>query len=140
MQADEMKALAHRFIEEVWNQGALEVVEELYAPDCLLNGRPMGAEGIKKFVSMFRAAFPDLHLTIEEQIVDGDRYVMRTRSQGTNQGSFMGIPPSGKVIDIGAISISRFENGKIVEEWEYNDGLGMYRQLGLLPDRGRGPG
>jgi steroid delta-isomerase-like uncharacterized protein len=140
MQADEMKALARRLVEEAWRQGKLDVINELYSPDCRLNGRPIGVQGIRQFISMFRSAFPDLHLTVEEQYVDNDRHIMRTRSQGTNHGSFMGIPPTGKEIDIGAISISRFKDGQIVEEWEYNDGVGLYRQLGLLPDRGRGPG
>jgi steroid delta-isomerase-like uncharacterized protein len=140
MQANEIKAIARRFVEEAWNEGALEVIDELYTPDCMMNDRPLGAEGIKQFIGMFRSAFPDLHLTVEEQFVDRDRHIMRTRSQGTNHGSFMGIPPSGKAINIGAISISRFEGAKVAEEWEYNDGLGLYRQLGLLPARGKGPG
>jgi predicted ester cyclase len=139
MQANEMKALASRFIEEAWNQGALEVIDEVYAQDCPLNGKPMGTEGFKKFIGMFRAAFPDIHLTIEEQLVIGDKLVSRTRTRGTHTGSFMGAPPTGNQIDVSAIAISRFENGKIIEEWENNDGLGMYRQLGLLPTRGRGP-
>jgi steroid delta-isomerase-like uncharacterized protein len=138
MEQDEMKAVARRFFEEVWNQGKLEVIDEIYAKDCSLNGRLMGSAGIKQFIGMFRTGFPDIHLSIEEQAVDGNRLVTRTRSQGTHQGKFMGMPATDKRIDIGAITISRFIDGIIVEEWEYNDGLGLYRQIGVIPSRGKG--
>lgn len=85
---------------------------------------------------MFLAGFPDLRVVIEDEIAEGDRVVTRGQMQGTHQGDFLGIPATGKRIDIAYIDIWRLENGKAVENWVQMDMLGMMQQLGVAPARG----
>jgi len=82
---------------------------------------------------MLRAAFPDLHVTIEDVLAEGDKVVQRWSGHGSHQGELMGLPPSGKRISVAGITISRFEGGKVAEEWELYDMMGMMQQLGALP-------
>jgi predicted ester cyclase len=92
-----------------------------------------GRQGIKQFYGMLRAAFPDLHFTIEDQIAAGDRVVTRWTANGTHNGEFQGISPTGKQITIAGIDIDRLANGKVVECWPVADELGLLRQLGAIP-------
>jgi predicted ester cyclase len=86
---------------------------------------------------MYLTAFPDLHLTIEDLIAEGDKVVDRQTARGTHQGTFMGIPPTGKQITVTAMNISRIVGGKIVEHWVELDTLGMLQQLGVVPMPGQ---
>ncbi len=96
----------------------------------LPGGEVRGIENFKKVLKMSRSAFPDLHINLEDQIVEGEsRDAFRHPSH--SQGDLMGIPPTGKPIKVTGISIIRFTNGKMVEEWIEEDGLGMMRQLGI---------
>ncbi len=81
-------------------------------------------------------AFPDLHLTIEDEIAEGDKVVTRVTARGTHQGSFMGIRPTGKRAVVTGIVIDRFANGKTVEAWNNLDDLGLLQQLGVIPAPG----
>jgi len=92
-----------------------------------------GIEGMKQFVSMIRSALPDLRITLEEDIAEGDKVVSRWRAQGTHQGELMGIAPTGNEVAITGITIHRIEDGKIVEEWENWDALGLMQQIGAVP-------
>ena len=89
-----------------------------------------------QYYATYRAAFPDTHLTIEDQIAEGDKVVTRWTATGTNQGTLMGIPPSGKRVTITGISITRIANGKAVEDWVNFDTLGMLQQIGAIPTPG----
>ena len=82
---------------------------------------------------MFLKAFPDLHLTVEDMIAEGDKVVTRFTSRGTQTGAFMGIPPTGKQVTVSSIVIARIADGKIVEEWGLDDQMGMLQQLGVIP-------
>jgi predicted ester cyclase len=82
---------------------------------------------------MFRAAFPDLHGTIEDQIAEGDKVVSRMTYRGTHQGELMGIPPTGKQVTMSFIGIHRITAGKVAEGWVNFDALGMMQQLGVIP-------
>ncbi len=139
--SDQNKSISRRLIEEGFNRGNLSVVDELiadnYANHDTPPGLPAGREGIKQFISMYRAAFPDLYTTIDDQIADGDKVVTRWTGQGTNTGSMMGMPPTGKAMKITGIVIDRIVGGRIVETWNTFDQLGMMQQLGLVP---AGPG
>jgi predicted ester cyclase len=86
---------------------------------------------------MFRTAFPDLHGTIEDQIAEGDKVVMRMTYRGTHQGELMGIPATGKPVTMTFISINRIAEGKIAEGWVNFDALGMMQQLGVIPVPGQ---
>ena len=89
-------------------------------------------EAIKQFAAGMREAFPDLQVTIEEQIAEGDRVLTRFRTRGTHQGELWGMPPTGKEVEIANMSMCRIEAGKMVEEWPAPDRLGMMQQLGVI--------
>ncbi len=130
------KALNRRFVEEVINQGNIEAIDELIDPGVVDHavpaGFPTGREGAKQFFAMMRSAFPDLHLTIEDMIAEGDKVVMRSTWSGTHQGEFMGISATGRRVTVSAIDISRVADGRIVEHWEQSDALGLMQQLGVV--------
>jgi steroid delta-isomerase-like uncharacterized protein len=127
------KAIFRRYIEEVWNQGNLEFADEIFnryvshQPDGSVLER--GPEDVKRFVSEFRAAFPDLRLSIDEQIADGDKVVIRATFRGTHQREFRSMAPTGKEVEVKGITIFRFSSeGKVVESWDSYDQLRMMRQ------------
>jgi steroid delta-isomerase-like uncharacterized protein len=131
------KAVQRRALEEVWNQGNLDVVDELFNPDFVYHfaGLPdiQGIEGVKQVATMYHTAFPDLHFTIEEQIAEADKLALRWTVTGTHNGEFMGLPPTGNHMTVTGISFARFADGKFAEEWTVYDTLGMMEQLGAAP-------
>src|SRR5215203_2618433 len=137
--SEENKALTRRSWEIV-TQGNLDTLEdalaEVYADDIVLHEPDedvRGVEGLKQFVTMIRSAIPDLRITLEEDIAEGDKVVSRWRAQGTHQGELMGIAPTSNQVIITGITIHRIEDGKIVEEWENRDALGLMQQIGAVP-------
>ena len=91
-------------------------------------------EGVKQFFHMYRAAFPDLRMEPQDVLASGDKVVARARATGTNQGEFMGMPPTGKSVDVQLIDIIRFgDDGLAREHWGVFDALGMMQQLGAIP-------
>jgi steroid delta-isomerase-like uncharacterized protein len=82
---------------------------------------------------MFLAAFPDLNITVEDLIAEGDRVVARWTLRGTHQGASLGMPPTGKQVTMPGISVVRLAGGKSAEQWVIHDQLGMLQQLGLVP-------
>ena len=86
---------------------------------------------------MLLTASPDLHITVEDQVAEGDKVVTRYTTRGTHQGPFMGIPPTGKHVTVTGIVITRFANCKEVEEWANADWLGLLQQLGVVPTPGQ---
>ena len=140
MSTEENKVNERRLVEEGWNQGNTAVFDELFAADYLghdPSGPLHGPEGFKQFYATYRTAFPDTHLTIEDQIADQDTVASRWTATGTHQGPLMGIPPSGKRVRVTGITISRYASGKIAEEWFSYDTLGMLQQLGAIPTPGQ---
>ncbi|HLJ32459.1 MAG TPA: ester cyclase [Ktedonobacteraceae bacterium] len=139
MSTEQNRAHDRRFVEEVWSQGNMSAVDEVLANNYILHDPSRtihGPEGFKQFVSMFRSAFPDLHMTIEDQIAEGDKLVRRFKVHGTHQGELQDIPPTGKQVTVSGILISRYENGKLAEDWSNFDALGMLQQLGVIPAMG----
>ena len=128
MSSEANKARARRIVEEMWNTQNLNVVDEVYAPEF-----GSGHAATKQFVAAHLAAFPDLHITIQDQIAENDlvatRYVMR----GTHQGEFANIPPTGRQFTVTGIEMHRFADGKLIELWNVVDLLGMLQQLGVIP-------
>jgi predicted ester cyclase len=110
-------ATFRRAIEEGWNRGNLAAIDELLAPD---------------FVE-HQAAFPDLHLVVEDAIADGDRVWLRLHATGTHDGPFMGMPGTGRPFEITVIDIARVVDGRLVEHWGVADRLSLVQQLGLAP-------
>lgn len=131
------KAIVRRAIDEIWNKGNLAVVEEIYDANCVRHdpatpNLATGLENLKQQAALYRAAFPDLHITIEDIIVEGEKVVMRWSSSGTHRGELQGIAPTGKAITSSGISISLIANGKIIEERVNWDNFGLMKQLGAI--------
>jgi steroid delta-isomerase-like uncharacterized protein len=133
MSSEENKAIIRRYLEEAWNRGNLTILDELMSPDYAryLSGQaPLNREAQKQRIASFRQALPDVRLTLEDLVAEGDRVVFRITLHGTQQGALMGVPPTGKSVTIGAIDIARLEGGKIVEHWGQMDTYGLLQQLG----------
>lgn len=122
-------------IEEAFSKGNLAALDEIVAPDMTEHqyGAPSGLRGLKALIGGLRSGIPDLQLTIEDVTVDGDKVWGRLRGRGTHDGVFMGMPPTGKRIEIDVIDICRFEGGKMVEHWGIADRFALLAQLGALP-------
>lgn len=138
MSTEENKALMRRWIEAV-NQRNLAVLDELCVPDFVYHNASQtmqGLEAFKQVLSMYLAAIPDVHFTLEDVIAEGDRVVTRQTYRGTHQGTLMGIPPTGKQVTLTGMAITRIASGKVVEQWANNDDLGLLQQLGVVPVMG----
>jgi steroid delta-isomerase-like uncharacterized protein len=137
MSLEANKTLIRRHFEEIWNQYRLEVVEELVAPDYYTHypipGQPQGIDGFTYAVRTVRDAFPDMVITIEDMIAEGDKVVARLTAQGTHRGSLGGIEPTGREATWTGIRIFRIADGKIAEHWANWDDVSLGRQLGILP-------
>ena len=137
--SDQNKALARRYVEEVWNRDNLSFIDELIAPNATFHdpsvpgGKFTGPEGLRQFVQIYRGAFPDVRLAIEDLIAEGDKVVSRWTATGTHKGELMGIAPTGKRVTVTGCDIANYQNGKIVEAWASYDMLGMLQQLGVVP-------
>jgi steroid delta-isomerase-like uncharacterized protein len=122
---------------EALNRGDVGAADETFAPDCVIHitGSPdpnLSVEGFKQMVSGLLAAFPDLHFTIEDQIVVGDKVGTRWIAEGTNTAALGEVPPTGRRVRVDGLILDRVENGRVVERWEQWDQMAMMRQLGLL--------
>jgi len=133
MSEEENKAIFRRYVEEVSNQGNLELADEIF--DSYLAHQPNGSvlergpEDVKRFMGEFHAAFPDFHATIEDQIAEGDKVMTRYRWRGIHQGEFRGMAPTGEELQINGIGIFRFSSaGKVVESWDSYDQFSLMRQ------------
>jgi predicted ester cyclase len=132
------------FVQKVYNEGRLELIEDFVDQNAInheLEGYALPylttPQLTAEFLHLYRTAFPDFHVRVEEILSDGDRVITRWRMQGTQTGPLMGIDPTGQPIDVRGIRIDRFANGKIVETWGNWDSLGMLEQIGALPEMRR---
>ncbi len=138
---DANKDLLYRHFEEVLNEGKLAVIDEIYADGYVLDapvqtdgsaqahGQTLGRDGLKRRVTLFRTAFPDIHFTVENMIAEDDKVVVQYRFAGTQTGSFRELQPTGNTIDVGGILIARVANAKIESAYSVFDGGDMMRQL-----------
>ena len=121
MSTEENKEISWRLQEEVFGQGKLESVDELLAPDYVSHapGDPelsRGPEDIKQIVRAYHSAFLDINFAVEKQVAEGDMVVTRWIARGTHRGEFMGVPPSGRRIEVSGMSMDRISGGRIVEK------------------------
>jgi predicted ester cyclase len=145
--ADDLKARFQRYIDEIWNEGALDVADEMFSPDYIAHmpadperERGRGPEVIKEYVRVFRAAFPDLTVELHALVVDGDEVAARGVVSGTFQGPLFGIPPTGARATWTLTGFDRFdENGLITDGWGDMDMLGALQKLGVIPAPGDVP-
>ncbi len=132
------KRVARRVLEEVFGAGHVDVADELLAPnfvgrDPALPSPTTGVAAFKVLVSGYRTAFPDIRITVHDQVAEGDRAVTRWTAVGTHKGELWGLPPTGKQATVSGITIDRVENGRVAESWSNWDTLGLMQQLGLVP-------
>jgi len=142
-EAVDKKALPQRVFNEILSGGRLELIDEIVAPAFRLHSptRPEpfeGPAGFRGFVTDLRRGFPDLSITIEQVIGEGDYVSIRSRVAGTHLGTYRGIPPTGRKIDQTQLHMFRVVDGQINETWQEIDGLGIMQQLGVFP-RGNPP-
>ncbi len=137
--SEENKAIVRRYYQEIWSEGELSLVDELFSPnyenhDPATPGEVLrGREAFKQFVGGFRTAFPDLKITITEQYAEGDTVVSGWTAGGTQRGPLMGMPASGRAGAVRGVTITHFAGGKIVRDDAVWDTLGLLKQLGAVP-------
>lgn len=133
----ENKAIAKRIVQEIWNEGNLELAEEIIAPDYADNvagdGSSVGPEGFKKAVMGIRYAFPDFNITIDDMIAENDKVALVWTFVGTHKGELMGIAPTNKKVKFDGIYIYKFEDGKLMERSGKRDMFSLMKQLGVIP-------
>ncbi len=133
---EENKVLVRRFLEEGYNKRNLAIADELLSPTLVISffGSVLkGPEGWKKLANVFLTAFPDIYVSIEETIAEGDKVVASWTCRGTHKGPLKGVAPTGKVVTWKGIAIYRVSDGKIVEAEGLNDALGIMQQIGAIP-------
>ena len=135
MSIESNKALVRRFYEEVWNRGNVEIADKIFAENYarhdLRPGNALpGPAGQKKIAADFRAAFPDLRMTIDLIVAEGDMVAARWTTEGTNMGHWGDVPPTDKHARFSGVNIFRIAQGKVVELWNHRDDLGVMQQLG----------
>jgi predicted ester cyclase len=136
MTPQENTEIFRRMVEEGFNKGNLDALDALFVPNFQEHQHgmvPPNLEGVKGAITYLRSVFPDLTLTIEDSIADGDTVWARLTGRGTDSKGFMGRPPSGRSFAITVIDVCRFENGKMVEHWGVPDRFHQMEQLGVLP-------
>ena len=131
-------AIGRSWFEQVWNQRNLNAADQLAAADCRAyghapNDQPIGIPQFKEFAHSVLAAFPDIKVSVEETVSEGDRSVIRWRAEMTHAGEFAGVAPTGKKVTVRGISVMRFDGGKIAEAWDHWDQLGLLTQIGAVP-------
>ena len=119
------KELVTRYLEEAWNKGNVDVLDQLFTPEL--------AARLKPLIGAFLTGFPDWNCVIDEFVVEGDKVVNRWTGKATHTGNFFGIPPTGKPVTVEGITIHQIADGRIVADWSQSDQLALLQQLGVAP-------
>ena len=133
MSQEENKAIVRRFFEEGWNRQNLDVMDEIFASTVVLNGQPVTREALKQALAGRRDAFPDIQVTVDDQVAEGEKVSTRRTWRATHRGPYRGVARTGKQVKWTQISVVRFSQGRIVEDWAVADELSILQQLGALP-------
>jgi predicted ester cyclase len=128
------KALSRRWFDEVWNKRNRQAIYELSHPDVTTYGladgeKAIGIPGFLPFFDRFVATFPDIHITVEDVIAEGDKTAIRLTATGTHTGDAMGIAPTGRRVKLTGLIMVRWKDGQIIEGWNEFDAWGMMQQL-----------
>ena len=145
MSTEENKMAIRRLTDEALNQGNMDVLDHVLADTFTYhdpaNPGVTSRDDYKQFVTALRTTFPDIHFTIEDEVADGDQLALRWTMRGTHRGDLVmpagPIPPTGKQVQVSGITLIRFTEGKVVEEWQNADNLGFLQQLGVIPTPGQ---
>ncbi len=141
--SEENRALVRRELEEIFNEGKLDLADELLSPDYVVHDSALpepvrGIEGFKRLRARYHSASSDIRTTIDDMIAEDDKVVTRWTTRGTHDnGEMLGVPPTGKQIEVTGITVNRISEGKIAEDWTVWDSLDLLRQLGAVPVSGR---
>jgi predicted ester cyclase len=138
MSAETNMIASRRLLEEPFNEGRLDVIDELVASNYVEHAPvPPGVTpdraGLRQAYQVYLTAFPDARVRVEHQIADGDYVAQRWSAEGTHQGELLGIPPTGRRVTVTGLDIDRFEGGKVIEHWGLFDQLSMLQQIGAVP-------
>lgn len=137
MTTEQNKALVRRLVEEAQAAGGLALVDELLTPDFVdhnpLPGVPPTRDGVRGLFAGLHIAFPDLQITIHEQLAEGDKVMTHKTFAGTHEGEFLGIPATGKAVKFDVIDILRVVDGQLTDHWNVVDQLSLMQQLGVIP-------
>ena len=138
MTNEQNKVNARRIVDESWNKHNTKLLDELFTNDAIIHNPQdptviKGPQGAKASVESYLTAFPDLKITIEKEIAEGDYVVQHLRAIGTNTGQFNGMPATGKKSNTIGVMTTKFNNGKVVEAWSIFDSYGLMQQLGVIP-------
>ena len=138
--SEENKRLVSRIYDEAISSGFYDVIDELISPNYVSHGLPKsltksmnGPQGFRQIIETIRSGFPDLYMLVEEQIAEGDQVSNQGYITGTHRGEFLGVPASGQQIKVNVISIWRFENSKVLENWVQIDFMSLMQQIGAIP-------
>jgi steroid delta-isomerase-like uncharacterized protein len=141
---EDLAEASRQLLEQTFNEGRFELADQLIAPDAV-NHDPAeptelralrGPEVLRRTVSLYRAAFPDVRITVDDVIAADDKVVLRWHSEGTHRGELAGLAPTGAHGSVTGISIDQWKSGKVIESWTEWDNLGLARQLGAAPPEG----
>ena len=139
MYDERYETIAHRWFEEVWNQQREDVIDALMHEDCIAHGLTdetgrelRGPAGFKSLFRAFTQAYPDIHVTVNETVSEGDRVVARCTVTGTHTGDGIGVAPTQRPIEFTGLVLIRVKDGKFIEGWNQFDFMNMYQQLGAL--------
>ena len=139
MSIEERRAIVCELLEEAYSKGNAAIGDKHLAFDSVFHTPPepdiSGIENWKKFVIMWRTAFPDCILTVEDTIAEGDKVVASWSARATHKGELRGIAPTWKQVTISGVAIYRFVGNKIAEIWGWRDTFGLMQQLGVIPPR-----
>ena len=127
--------LVRRWFDEVWTQGKAASIDELMSPGCVvhgLNGRTLDKTGFKEFHAAYRNAFPDVRITVDQSVSEGDLVAVRWSGTGTHKGDGLGLPATNKPAQFTGMTFARIQDGKLVEGWNIFDQLAMFTQLGIV--------
>jgi len=136
--SDEKETVIRRWFEEVWNKGRADAIDEMFAEDGVAHGlvdqqgnELKGPAGFRPFFESFRNAFPDMHVTIEDTVSEGDKIAARCTVRGTHKGAGLGITATGNQVEFTGMTIVRVKDGKLAEAWNNFDFMKMNEQLGV---------
>jgi steroid delta-isomerase-like uncharacterized protein len=138
MSTDQNKTVARRIVDEAWNKHNPAILDQLFSNDAVVHDPQnptitKGPQGAKSTLAIYLRAFPDMKISIEREIADGDYVVQHLLATGTNTGEFNGMPATGKKTNTIGVMTSKIKDGKVVEAWSLFDSLGLMQQLGVIP-------
>jgi steroid delta-isomerase-like uncharacterized protein len=129
------KTVIRRLIDDFWNKQNFSIVDELCTPEMIYqnDGASLRRQEVKTLFVQIRTAFPDMRISIDDLVAEGDKVAVRWTSDGTHQGELQGIPATNRQMTMTGLTIYRIAGGQVVEAWNNADSLGMLRQLGVVP-------